>query len=47
MGEEAVTSVEAIQRRLTQSTIGVPLRITALRGTELITLGAVPAERAA
>jgi S1-C subfamily serine protease len=46
-GDHAATSIEAIQRVLTQSTIGVPLPLTVLRGTDLITLTAVPAERAA
>ena len=46
-GEHAATSIEAIQRVLTQSTIGVPLALTVLRGTDLVTLTAVPAERAA
>jgi len=46
-GEHEATSVEAIQRVLTQSTIGAPLPLTVLRGTELVTLTAVPAERVA
>jgi S1-C subfamily serine protease len=46
-GEHGATSVEAIQRVLTQSTIGTPLPLTVLRGTELVTLTAVPAERVA
>ena len=40
-------SIEAIQRVLTQSTIGAPMLLTVLRGTELVTLTAVPAERVA
>ena len=46
-GEHAAVSIEAIQRVLTQATIGVPLPLTVLRGTELLTLTTVPAERAA
>jgi S1-C subfamily serine protease len=46
-GDHPATSVEAIQRVLTQSTIGASLLLTVLRGTDLITLTAVPAERAA
>jgi S1-C subfamily serine protease len=46
-GEHDATSVEAIQRVLTQSTIGAPLPLKVLRGTELVTLTAVPAERVA
>lgn len=46
-GERPATSIEAIQRMLTQSTIGVALTFTVLRGTEIIVLTAVPAERAA
>jgi S1-C subfamily serine protease len=41
------TSIEAFQRVLTQSMIGVPLSLTVLRGTDLVTLTAVPAERGA
>jgi len=39
-GEHGANSVEAIQRVLTQSTIGAPLPLTVLRGTELVTLTA-------
>jgi S1-C subfamily serine protease len=46
-GEQAATSIEAIQRVLTQSRIGTPMLLTVLRGTELVTLTAVPAERVA
>jgi S1-C subfamily serine protease len=46
-GDRAVTSIEAIQRVLTQTTIGAPMPLTVLRGTELVTLTAVPAERVA
>jgi S1-C subfamily serine protease len=47
VGERAAISIEAIQRMLTQATIGVPTRLVVLRGTGLVTLTAVPAERAA
>jgi S1-C subfamily serine protease len=47
VGERAATSIEAIQRMLTQATIGVPTPLTVLRGTDLITLTAIPAERVA
>jgi len=46
-GDHPATSIEAIQRVLTQSMIGVPMSLTVLRGTELVTLTAVPAERVA
>jgi len=46
-GAYPAASIEAIQRVLTQSMIGVPLSLTVLRGTELVTLTAVPAERVA
>ena len=46
-GAHPAASIEAIQRVLTQSTIGAPLPLTVLRGTELVTLTAVPAERVA
>jgi S1-C subfamily serine protease len=46
-GDRAASSIEAIQRVLTQSTIGVPMPLTVIRGTDLITLTAVPAERVA
>jgi S1-C subfamily serine protease len=46
-GERPATSIEAIQRVLTQVTIGAPLTLVVLRGTELVALTAVPAERAA
>ena len=46
-GAHPAASIEAIQRVLTQSMIGVPLPLTVLRGTELVTLTAVPAERVA
>ena len=46
-GEHGATSIEAIQRVLTQATIGMPMPLTVLRGTELVTLTAVPAERVA
>jgi S1-C subfamily serine protease len=46
-GEHGATSVEAIQRVLTQETIGVSMTLVVLRGTELVTLTAVPAERVA
>ncbi|MGE5198276.1 MAG: S1C family serine protease [Rhodospirillaceae bacterium] len=46
-GDHGATSIEAIQRVLTKATIGVPMSLTVLRGTELVTLTAVPAERAA
>ena len=46
-GDHPATSIEAIQRVLTQSMIGVPMSLTVLRGTDLVTLTAVPAERVA
>jgi S1-C subfamily serine protease len=46
-GEHAATSIEAVQRALTQATIGVSMTLLVLRGTELVTLTAVPAERVA
>jgi S1-C subfamily serine protease len=45
--DKATTSIEAVQRLLTESAIGVPMPLTVLRGTDLITLTAVPAERVA
>jgi len=46
-GDHAATSIEAIQRVLTQETIGVSMTLVVLRGTELVTLTAVPTERVA
>ena len=46
-GDKAATSIDAVQRLLTESAIGVPMPLTVLRGTELVTLTAVPAERVA
>jgi S1-C subfamily serine protease len=46
-GEHPAASIEAIQRVLTHETIGIAMPLTALRGTELVTLTAVPAERVA
>jgi len=47
VGDHAATSIEAIQRVLTQETIGVSMTLVVLRGTELVTLTAVPTERVA
>jgi len=47
VGDQAVTSIEAIQRLLTEASIGVPTRLVVLRGAELATLTVVPAERSA
>jgi S1-C subfamily serine protease len=46
-GDHPATSVEAIQRVLTQDTIDVSMTLVVLRGTELVTLTAVPTERVA
>jgi len=46
-GDHAATSIEAIQRVLTQETIGVSMTLVVLRGTQLITLTALPTERVA
>jgi len=46
-GDHAATSIEAIQRVLTHETIGASMALVVLRGTALVTLTAVPAERVA
>ncbi len=46
-GEEAVGTVETLQRLLTDARIGVGTTMTVLRGTELAELSVVPVERGA
>lgn len=46
-GGQPAASIEDIQRLLTEASIGVPTPLTVLRGTGLVTLIAIPAERVA